>query len=126
MEHIHNDSEQMAEFGAEPRRAQAPDQILPIRIKDKAQTLIFVLAEWHGGRFPDGHGVAYGVDAQLRPIGKAVQRLFGGGLARIAPRIFPLLEKLALLVPAATQNSEFACVCHPSACFCDSSGINGV
>ena len=51
MEHLHNDIKQRFNFGAEPRLTQAPDQILPICVEDKAQTLILVLAEWHGGRF---------------------------------------------------------------------------
>jgi hypothetical protein len=51
MEYIHNDSEQMPEFGTEPRLVQAPDQILSIGVKDTARTLTFVLAERHGGRF---------------------------------------------------------------------------
>jgi hypothetical protein len=51
MKHGHDDVEQIADFRSELRLAQAPNQILPIIIKDTAQTLIFVLAEWHGGSF---------------------------------------------------------------------------
>jgi hypothetical protein len=51
MKHLHDDVKQIPEFGTEPRLAQAPDQILPICVKDKPETLIFVLAERHGGRF---------------------------------------------------------------------------
>jgi hypothetical protein len=51
MKHLHDDVEQVAEFGAEPRLAQAPDQIVPITLEDTAQTVAFVLGERHGGRF---------------------------------------------------------------------------
>jgi hypothetical protein len=51
MKHPHDDVEQVPEFGSEPILAQAPDQILPIGVENTAQTLIFVLAERHGGRF---------------------------------------------------------------------------
>jgi hypothetical protein len=56
MKHLHDDVEQIPEFGAEPKLSQAPDrapdQILPIFGKDTAQTLTFAPAKWHGGRFP--------------------------------------------------------------------------
>jgi hypothetical protein len=51
MEYLHNDIEQIPKVKSEPRLAQAPDQILSISVKDTAQTLIFVLGEWHGCRF---------------------------------------------------------------------------
>jgi hypothetical protein len=51
MKHLHDDVEQIPEFGTEPRLVQAPDQILPISVENTAQTLTFVLAERHGGRF---------------------------------------------------------------------------
>jgi hypothetical protein len=51
MEHLHDDVEQIPEFGTEPRLVRARDQILPICVKDTAQTLILVLAERHSGRF---------------------------------------------------------------------------
>jgi hypothetical protein len=51
MKHLHDDVEQIPEFGTEPRLVQAPDQISPIFVKDSVQTLTCVLAEWHGGRF---------------------------------------------------------------------------
>jgi hypothetical protein len=46
MKHLHDDVEQIPEFGTEPRLVQARDQILPISVKDTAQTLTVVLAEW--------------------------------------------------------------------------------
>jgi hypothetical protein len=52
MEYLHDVIEQVSEFGLEPRLAQAPDQILFIGVKETAETSIFVLAKWHGGRFP--------------------------------------------------------------------------
>lgn len=55
MKHLHNDIKRIAEFGAEPKLSQAPDRapdrILSIGVKDEPQTLIFVLAERHDGRF---------------------------------------------------------------------------
>ena len=54
MEHLHNDIKRRPKFGAEPRLAQAPDQILPICVEDAAETLTVVLAEWQGGRFLTG------------------------------------------------------------------------
>jgi hypothetical protein len=38
VKHFHNDVEQVPEFGTEPRQVQAPNQILPISVKDTAQT----------------------------------------------------------------------------------------
>jgi hypothetical protein len=66
MKHLHNDVEQIPEFGTEPRLVQAPDQISPISVENRAQTLILVLAEWHDGRFLTVM-VLGGVAAQLRP-----------------------------------------------------------
>jgi hypothetical protein len=51
MEHLHDDIEQICEFGTEPRLVQTPNQIWPISIKETAQTLTVVLAEWRSGRF---------------------------------------------------------------------------
>ena len=67
MEHVHNAIKQVRECCSQPRLAQAPGQILFIGVRDTAQTLIFVLAEWHGCRFRAVMGVAGGVAAQLRP-----------------------------------------------------------
>jgi hypothetical protein len=51
MKHLHDDVAQIPEFDTEPRLTQAPDQILFIGVKDTAQTVAFVLAEWHACRF---------------------------------------------------------------------------
>jgi hypothetical protein len=51
MEHLHDDIEQICEFGTEPRLVQAPEQILFIGVKDTVQTLTCVLAKWDGCRF---------------------------------------------------------------------------
>jgi hypothetical protein len=96
---LNNAIKQSTKFGSEPRLAQAPDQILPIGVKDTAQTLILRACRTAWWSLPDGHGVAGGVAAQLRPW-EARTAIFGRGLSR-RPRIFPLSEKAALLVPAA-------------------------
>ena len=51
MDNLNNDIKRLSTFGSEPRLVQAPDQIFPISVKDEPQTSIFVLAEWHDGRF---------------------------------------------------------------------------
>jgi hypothetical protein len=51
MKHFHTDIKQVVDSVRNRRLAQAPDQISFIGVKDTAQTLTFVLAEWHGCRF---------------------------------------------------------------------------
>jgi hypothetical protein len=51
MENLPIDIKRHSKFGAEPKLAQAPDQIVPITLEDTAQTVGFVPAEWHGCRF---------------------------------------------------------------------------
>ena len=67
MGHLHNDIKRIPKFGSEPRLAQAPEQILFIGVKDYSAE--FDLCAWRMAwlSLPDGHGVAGGVAAQLRP-----------------------------------------------------------